>query len=159
MIYITQDIFYIISMTDYSKKNIMIASTISLLFAALGTEFATSETMSYIKVWNGIKDSIILLVTCYILSPCYKSIMSYSADDTLTICVIILICVYILTYDYESAFRKGEKEPFNRPTIKESDISLFIITLLMMLMCSRMRYIYQSFSHIMITIVYVYDHI
>ena len=64
-----------------------------------------------------------------------------------------LILLYIFTYDYESVFKKGEKEAFNRPQIKESAFSLFIATLIMMLMCSRMPHIFQSLSMIKITVV------
>jgi len=148
-----QNLYSLVCQLDSVKKNMLLASSFTVFLLAVGWEFTASETISYTKVWNGAKDTAVLLVTCYVLSPCFKSIMSNSADDSCMIAMMGLILLYIFTYDYESVFKKGEKEALNRPQIKESSLSLFIVTLVMMLMCSRMQHTFQSLTIIKVTVV------
>ena len=115
-------------------------------------EYAANDSISYIKVWITMKDSLILGAICYIFSPCYQSVFANHADDSMTIISVCLLAGYLATYDYEWVQKKPEKEPFSRPTLKEAGLSTFIMGILTIVLASRLKYMHQTFCLVLMNI-------
>ena len=142
---IRKNFFVLLRNSEYSKKGVFTIST-SLLFIGLTlTETALSEVVDYSKLWSVGAESLLLGIFGYILSPVFKALLSNHADDSMTWIALCLMGAYIFTYDYESIFRKQEKEPMGRPLIREKTHSMFFVNLLTLLLSSRLAYMHQVY--------------
>jgi hypothetical protein len=145
--------FFLLKESQHSKKNIFIITGCVLYVVATTVEAMVNDSMSYMRVWSTFKNSMVLGIVCYVIAPCFKSIYSNHADDSAALLVLLLVFLYILSYDYDAISRKIEKEIFGRPQLKEGHISMFVTIILTVLLSSRLHYIHQIFSLIIMNIV------
>ena len=145
--------FFFLRDSGHAKKNIIMVTELILYVAAISVDAMVNDSMSYLKVWNTIKDGMVISVVSYVFAPCFKAIYSNHADDSMGMILMCLIGLYLFTYDYESIFRKPEKEALGRPQIKESGFSMFILALLTLILSSRLLYIHQVFCLVIMNVV------
>lgn len=124
-----------------------------MIFAGLTIiDASLTETITYNKAWAVFKDNLVLLLVSAILAPCFKGLFVNHADDSITLDIVIVIALYIFTYDYESVFRKPEKEPLGRPLLKDAGYSIFFLNLVTVMLCSRLPHLFQVANMIIMSL-------
>lgn len=110
-----------------------------------------TETITYNKAWAVCKDNLGMLLISAMLAPCFKGLFVNHADDSITLDIVIVIALFIFTYDYEAVFRKAEKEPLGRPLLKDAGYSVFFLNIVMVMLCSRLSHLFQVASLIIMS--------
>lgn len=130
--------------STYARKNLFVLISLLSFISLTIVDASISDSISYNKAWSAFKDNFVLVIVTCVLAPCFKNIFLSVADDSVYIHVFACLGIYVLSYDYDSVFRKPEKEPLGRPLIKDTGIPTFLINIMTALLCSRLPNLFQS---------------
>lgn len=138
--------------SDYTRKGLLTLIS-SMIFATLTiVDASLTDAISYNKAWAVFKDNLVMLLIAAMLAPCFKGLFVNHADDSITLDIVIVIALFMFSYDYESVFRKPEKEPLGRPLMKDAGFSVFLLNIVTVMLCSRLPHLFQSANLIVMSL-------
>lgn len=96
----------------------------------------------------------LLLVVAFIFSSAYLNIFESVASDSAGHLIALLYSVYLFTYSYERLFTPPAVTLANEDIYKEGSLSLLLINLITLILCSRLRANRDSFNLLVMNVVY-----
>ena len=127
---------------------------VSATFLAEIISLTLEDSFNLDTFMESSKELGLLMLSQYALSPIYSKLVKEHATDSVRVIVFILVFVYLISYDYSGIYpgskAKGKEDKFKdflgRRKLTESTLSLFLVYLTLVLLCSRLSSSTKSFS-------------